>query len=169
MPSRTNLTAGIPSSKVKYSKLSSTDDGYIDLQVKSGKENTFLLLCEPLGKAALDLCVHGRLLFVHLQESSLSSEQYKASCKTLLQPFSSRKPVELNWEQDCLFNRVRCVSLEGGESQSRSGSSGCKCWLSWVSMGRIPRRRALTEPRSTAAATACPVSPLLAVGFASLL
>lgn len=33
MPSRTNLTAGIPSSKVKYSKLSSTDDGYIDLQV----------------------------------------------------------------------------------------------------------------------------------------
>ncbi|NWX90566.1 TM230 protein, partial [Nothoprocta ornata] len=34
MPSRTNLTAGIPSSKVKYSKLSSTDDGYIDLQFK---------------------------------------------------------------------------------------------------------------------------------------
>uniref|UniRef100_A0A8C9NTT0 Transmembrane protein 230 n=1 Tax=Serinus canaria TaxID=9135 RepID=A0A8C9NTT0_SERCA len=34
MPSRTNLSAGIPSSKVKYSKLSSTDDGYIDLQFK---------------------------------------------------------------------------------------------------------------------------------------
>ncbi|KAM9249804.1 transmembrane protein 230 isoform 2-T2 [Trichechus inunguis] len=34
MPSRTNLAAGIPSSKVKYSRLSSTDDGYIDLQFK---------------------------------------------------------------------------------------------------------------------------------------
>ncbi|MBZ3874186.1 Transmembrane protein 230 [Sciurus carolinensis] len=34
MPSRTNLTTGIPSSKVKYSRLSSTDDGYIDLQFK---------------------------------------------------------------------------------------------------------------------------------------
>uniref|UniRef100_A0A2K6CJ87 Transmembrane protein 230 n=1 Tax=Macaca nemestrina TaxID=9545 RepID=A0A2K6CJ87_MACNE len=33
MPSRTNLATGIPSSKVKYSRLSSTDDGYIDLQV----------------------------------------------------------------------------------------------------------------------------------------
>ncbi|KAM6224593.1 transmembrane protein 230-like [Rhynchocyon petersi] len=33
MPSRTNLAAGIPSSKVKYSRLS-TDDGYIDLQFK---------------------------------------------------------------------------------------------------------------------------------------
>uniref|UniRef100_A0A8C9K088 Transmembrane protein 230 n=1 Tax=Panthera tigris altaica TaxID=74533 RepID=A0A8C9K088_PANTA len=32
MPSQTNLAMGIPSSKVKYSKLSSTDDGYIDLQ-----------------------------------------------------------------------------------------------------------------------------------------
>ncbi|XP_020137375.2 transmembrane protein 230 isoform X1 [Microcebus murinus] len=34
MPSRTNLATGIPSSKVKYSRLSSTDDGYIDLQSK---------------------------------------------------------------------------------------------------------------------------------------
>ncbi|XP_051847327.1 transmembrane protein 230-like [Antechinus flavipes] len=34
MPSRNNVTTGIPSSKVKYSKLSSTDDGYIDLQFK---------------------------------------------------------------------------------------------------------------------------------------
>ncbi|XP_060141035.1 transmembrane protein 230 isoform X2 [Globicephala melas] len=34
MPSRTNLATGIPSSKVKYSRLSSTDDGYIDLQFK---------------------------------------------------------------------------------------------------------------------------------------
>uniref|UniRef100_A0A8C9GU96 Transmembrane protein 230 n=1 Tax=Piliocolobus tephrosceles TaxID=591936 RepID=A0A8C9GU96_9PRIM len=34
MPSRTNLATGIPSSKVKYSRLSSTDGGYIDLQFK---------------------------------------------------------------------------------------------------------------------------------------
>ncbi|XP_064222721.1 transmembrane protein 230-like [Aotus nancymaae] len=33
-PSRTNLATGIPSSKVKYSRLSSTDNGYIDLQFK---------------------------------------------------------------------------------------------------------------------------------------
>uniref|UniRef100_A0A2K6N0I7 Transmembrane protein 230 n=1 Tax=Rhinopithecus bieti TaxID=61621 RepID=A0A2K6N0I7_RHIBE len=32
MLSHTNLATGIPSSKVKYSRLSSTDDGYIDLQ-----------------------------------------------------------------------------------------------------------------------------------------
>ncbi|XP_059771779.1 transmembrane protein 230-like [Balaenoptera ricei] len=36
MPSRTNLATGIPSSKVKSSRLSSTDDGYIDLQFKKG-------------------------------------------------------------------------------------------------------------------------------------
>uniref|UniRef100_A0A8C5XK02 Transmembrane protein 230 n=1 Tax=Microcebus murinus TaxID=30608 RepID=A0A8C5XK02_MICMU len=34
MPSRTNLATGIPSSKVKYSRLSSMDDDYIDLQFK---------------------------------------------------------------------------------------------------------------------------------------
>ncbi|XP_043939081.1 transmembrane protein 230 isoform X3 [Protopterus annectens] len=34
MPSRNNAAAGIPSSKVKYSKLSDTDEGYIDLQFK---------------------------------------------------------------------------------------------------------------------------------------
>ncbi|KAG8574729.1 hypothetical protein GDO81_009301 [Engystomops pustulosus] len=33
MPSRSNAAA-IPNSKVKYSKLSDTDDGYIDLQFK---------------------------------------------------------------------------------------------------------------------------------------
>ncbi|KAB0390450.1 hypothetical protein E2I00_010614, partial [Balaenoptera physalus] len=37
MPSRTNLATGIPSSKVKYSRLSSTDDGYIDLQKLTAK------------------------------------------------------------------------------------------------------------------------------------
>ncbi|MEE6479153.1 hypothetical protein FKM82_012154 [Ascaphus truei] len=34
MPSRSNAAASIPSSKVKYSKLSDTDEGYIDLQFK---------------------------------------------------------------------------------------------------------------------------------------
>ncbi|XP_040084635.1 transmembrane protein 230-like [Oryx dammah] len=34
MPSHTNLATGIPSSKAKYSRLSCTDDGYIDLQFK---------------------------------------------------------------------------------------------------------------------------------------
>ncbi|XP_060022279.1 transmembrane protein 230-like [Lagenorhynchus albirostris] len=36
MQSRTNLATEIPSSKVKYSRFSSTDDGYIDLQFKKG-------------------------------------------------------------------------------------------------------------------------------------
>ncbi|KAM5334612.1 transmembrane protein 230-like [Glossophaga mutica] len=34
MPSHTNLATGIPSSKGKYSRLSSTGDGYTDLQFK---------------------------------------------------------------------------------------------------------------------------------------
>ncbi|XP_028662335.1 transmembrane protein 230a [Erpetoichthys calabaricus] len=34
MPTRSSVSAGIPSSKVKYSKLSDNDDGYIDLQFK---------------------------------------------------------------------------------------------------------------------------------------
>ncbi|NP_001086152.1 transmembrane protein 230 L homeolog [Xenopus laevis] len=34
MPLRSNAASGIPNSKVKYSKLSATDDGYIDLQFK---------------------------------------------------------------------------------------------------------------------------------------
>ncbi|XP_061041958.1 transmembrane protein 230-like [Eubalaena glacialis] len=38
-PSHTNLATGIPSSKVKYSRLSSTDDGYIDLQFKKKKKS----------------------------------------------------------------------------------------------------------------------------------
>ncbi|KAB0355394.1 hypothetical protein FD755_021902 [Muntiacus reevesi] len=32
--SHINLAAGIPSNKVKYSRLSSTDDGYVDFQFK---------------------------------------------------------------------------------------------------------------------------------------
>ncbi|XP_030170458.1 transmembrane protein 230-like [Lynx canadensis] len=34
LPTRTNVAAGIPSSKVKYSKLSSTDTGHINLKFK---------------------------------------------------------------------------------------------------------------------------------------
>lgn len=34
MPARSSVTSGIPSSKVKYSKLADSDDGYIDLQFK---------------------------------------------------------------------------------------------------------------------------------------
>ncbi|XP_062817166.1 transmembrane protein 230 [Anolis carolinensis] len=34
MPSRSSLAASAPGSKVKYSKLSCNDDGYIDLQFK---------------------------------------------------------------------------------------------------------------------------------------
>ncbi|XP_069070273.1 transmembrane protein 230 [Pleurodeles waltl] len=34
MPARNNVGGSIPSSKVKYSKLSDTDEGYIDLQFK---------------------------------------------------------------------------------------------------------------------------------------
>ena len=40
-PSHTNLATGIPSSKVKYSRLSSTDDGYIDLQFKKSPPGGF--------------------------------------------------------------------------------------------------------------------------------
>ncbi|XP_066867298.1 transmembrane protein 230-like [Kogia breviceps] len=35
----TNVSAGIPSSKVKYSKLSSTDDGHINCQFKKSPTN----------------------------------------------------------------------------------------------------------------------------------
>ncbi|XP_041089262.1 transmembrane protein 230-like [Polyodon spathula] len=34
MPARSSVSAGIPSSKVKYSKLADSDEGYIDLQFK---------------------------------------------------------------------------------------------------------------------------------------
>uniref|UniRef100_W5NGS4 Transmembrane protein 230 n=2 Tax=Lepisosteus oculatus TaxID=7918 RepID=W5NGS4_LEPOC len=34
MPARSSVTSGVPSSKVKYSKLADSDDGYIDLQFK---------------------------------------------------------------------------------------------------------------------------------------
>ncbi|XP_076859685.1 transmembrane protein 230b [Brachyhypopomus gauderio] len=34
MPARNTIASGLPSSKVRYSKLSSDDDGYIDLQFK---------------------------------------------------------------------------------------------------------------------------------------
>uniref|UniRef100_A0A8C0DYL3 Transmembrane protein 230 n=1 Tax=Balaenoptera musculus TaxID=9771 RepID=A0A8C0DYL3_BALMU len=41
-PSHTNLATGIPSSKVKCSRLSSTDDGYIDLQFKKISPGGFI-------------------------------------------------------------------------------------------------------------------------------
>lgn len=59
MPSRTNLAAGIPSSKVKYSKLSSTDEGYIDLQVKGKSRGgrLFFLCAKNMGQfRVLFLC-----------------------------------------------------------------------------------------------------------------
>ncbi|XP_036383424.1 transmembrane protein 230b [Megalops cyprinoides] len=34
MPARSSAISGIPNSRVKYSKLSASDDGYIDLQFK---------------------------------------------------------------------------------------------------------------------------------------
>lgn len=34
MPARNIVSNGIPNSKVKYSRLASDDDGYIDLQVR---------------------------------------------------------------------------------------------------------------------------------------
>lgn len=35
MPARSSVTGGLPSSKVRYSKLANDDDGYIDLQVRN--------------------------------------------------------------------------------------------------------------------------------------
>ncbi|XP_044092924.1 transmembrane protein 230-like [Neovison vison] len=40
VPSRTNVTAGIPSSKVKYSKLSSTDSGHIHPHILKFKRSS---------------------------------------------------------------------------------------------------------------------------------
>lgn len=36
MPARNVVSNGIPNSKVRYSRLASDDDGYIDLQVRLG-------------------------------------------------------------------------------------------------------------------------------------
>ncbi|XP_029095547.1 transmembrane protein 230-like [Monodon monoceros] len=48
MQSRTNLATRIPSSKVKYSRLSSTEDGYIDLQFKKGPPKIALVTVLPM-------------------------------------------------------------------------------------------------------------------------
>lgn len=95
MPSRTNLSAGIPSSKVKYSKLSSTDDGYIDLQVKCGEGS-----CKTTRMGSHSLALHRQLLLVHLWVSSCSLEEDKAGWEPNSQPFLSGKSKEASWEHD---------------------------------------------------------------------
>uniref|UniRef100_A0A2K5Y4X1 Transmembrane protein 230 n=1 Tax=Mandrillus leucophaeus TaxID=9568 RepID=A0A2K5Y4X1_MANLE len=57
MPSRTNLATGIPSSKVKYSRLSSTDDGYIDLQVNADEN------CKTILGLTFKCLIHFHLIF----------------------------------------------------------------------------------------------------------
>lgn len=94
MPSRTNLSAGIPSSKVKYSKLSSTDDGYIDLQVKTGEGSW-----ATTRMGSHSLAFHRRLLLVHLWWSSCSSDRGKAWRQPNPRPFPSGNPKEPSWEQ----------------------------------------------------------------------
>lgn len=95
MSSRTNLSAGIPSSKVKYSKLSSTDDGYIDLQVKNGKGS-----CKTMRMDSHSLALHRQLLFMYLWWSSCSSGRDKAGWEPNPWSFPSGKPKEPSWEQN---------------------------------------------------------------------
>lgn len=83
MSSRTNLSAGIPSSKVKYSKLSSTDDGYIDLQVKNGKGS-----CKTTRMDSHSLALHSAAAFhVSLVEQlQLREGQSRVGAKPLVLP-----------------------------------------------------------------------------------
>uniref|UniRef100_A0A2I3RW48 Transmembrane protein 230 n=1 Tax=Pan troglodytes TaxID=9598 RepID=A0A2I3RW48_PANTR len=93
MPSRTNLATGIPSSKVKYSRLSSTDDGYIDLQFKKTPPKIpykAIALATVLFLIGAFLIIIGSLLLsgyitVFLSQSleSTSQEQKKADHKHL--------------------------------------------------------------------------------------
>uniref|UniRef100_A0A8C2LQM3 Transmembrane protein 230 n=1 Tax=Cricetulus griseus TaxID=10029 RepID=A0A8C2LQM3_CRIGR len=76
MPSRTNLAAGIPSSKVKYPRLSSTDDGYIELQFKKSPPKipykaialatVLFLIAKGGGRAdrAVPILIIGNLVFL---------------------------------------------------------------------------------------------------------
>ncbi|XP_054417813.1 transmembrane protein 230-like [Pteronotus mesoamericanus] len=66
MPPRTNLATGIPSSKVKYSRLSSTDDGYINLQFKSPPKIPYkaIALATVLFLTGTFLIITGSLLLV---------------------------------------------------------------------------------------------------------
>ncbi|KAF4025856.1 hypothetical protein G4228_017945 [Cervus hanglu yarkandensis] len=56
--SHINLATGIPSSKVKYSRLSSTDDGYIDFQFKKSPPKI------PYKATALALFLIGAFLII---------------------------------------------------------------------------------------------------------
>uniref|UniRef100_A0A2K5Y4W9 Transmembrane protein 230 n=1 Tax=Mandrillus leucophaeus TaxID=9568 RepID=A0A2K5Y4W9_MANLE len=89
MPSRTNLATGIPSSKVKYSRLSSTDDGYIDLQVNADEncKTSWLLISILLGiylagaDRAVPVLIIGILVFLpgfyHLRIAYYASKGYR--------------------------------------------------------------------------------------------
>uniref|UniRef100_A0A5F8A7A4 Transmembrane protein 230 n=1 Tax=Macaca mulatta TaxID=9544 RepID=A0A5F8A7A4_MACMU len=90
MPSRTNLATGIPSSKVKYSRLSSTDDGYIDLQFKKTPPKIpykAIALATVLFLIGAFLIIIGSLLLSgYISKGSLeatSQEQKKADHKHL--------------------------------------------------------------------------------------
>uniref|UniRef100_A0A2R9AAV2 Transmembrane protein 230 n=1 Tax=Pan paniscus TaxID=9597 RepID=A0A2R9AAV2_PANPA len=90
MPSRTNLATGIPSSKVKYSRLSSTDDGYIDLQFKKTPPKIpykAIALATVLFLIGAFLIIIGSLLLSgYISKGSLEStsqEQKKADHKHL--------------------------------------------------------------------------------------
>uniref|UniRef100_A0A2K6KA34 Transmembrane protein 230 n=1 Tax=Rhinopithecus bieti TaxID=61621 RepID=A0A2K6KA34_RHIBE len=87
MPSRTNLATGIPSSKVKYSRLSSTDDGYIDLQTfyfkmcNSYDTNVFASFCHQGADRAVPVLIIGILVFLpgfyHLRIAYYASKGYR--------------------------------------------------------------------------------------------
>uniref|UniRef100_A0A2R8MZ57 Transmembrane protein 230 n=1 Tax=Callithrix jacchus TaxID=9483 RepID=A0A2R8MZ57_CALJA len=90
MPSRTNLATGIPSSKVKYSRLSSTDDGYIDLQFKKSPPKIpykAIALATVLFLIGAFLIIIGSLLLSgYISKGSLgatSQEQKKADHRHL--------------------------------------------------------------------------------------
>lgn len=137
MSSRTNLAAGIPSSKVKYSKLSSTDDGYIDLQVKSGEGEPFLL-----GRAAVAL-----LLWCSppAEQPHLREEQ---SCQPPRQPFSSRKHGAPSWEQiacwvgsEGLLWREEALGADLEAEDVNTGSDGGVSWAGLLPEGPVQARQ----------------------------
>lgn len=131
MSSRTNLAAGIPSSKVKYSKLSSTDDGYIDLQVKSGEGEPFLL-----GKAAVALPLW---CSPPAEQPQLREEH---PCQPPCQPFSSRKHGVLNREQiacwvgsEGLLQREEALGADLEAGGINAGSDGGVLWAGLLPEG----------------------------------
>ncbi|ETE68109.1 hypothetical protein L345_06094, partial [Ophiophagus hannah] len=78
MPSRTNLAASIPSSKVKYSKLACTDEGYIDLQFKKSPPKVpykAIALATVLFLIGTLLIIIGALLLAGYISQGVSREQ----------------------------------------------------------------------------------------------